>query len=51
MLVHLPADRGRAYLVSFPRDAWVPIQGHGDAKLNAAFSFGARRCSSPPSSG
>jgi LCP family protein required for cell wall assembly len=40
MLVHLPADRGRIYLVSFPRDAWVPIQGHGNAKLNAAFSFG-----------
>ena len=40
MLVHLPADRGRAYLVSFPRDAWVPVQGHGNAKVNAAFSFG-----------
>jgi LCP family protein required for cell wall assembly len=40
MLVHLPADRDRAYLVSFPRDAWVAIQGHGNAKLNAAFSFG-----------
>jgi LCP family protein required for cell wall assembly len=40
MLVHLPADRDRAYLVSFPRDAWVPIQGHGNAKLNAAFSLG-----------
>jgi LCP family protein required for cell wall assembly len=40
MLVHLPADRRRAYLVSIPRDAWVPIQGHGNAKLNAAFSFG-----------
>jgi LCP family protein required for cell wall assembly len=40
MLVHLPADRGRIYLVSFPRDAWVPIRGHGNAKLNAAFSFG-----------
>jgi LCP family protein required for cell wall assembly len=40
MLVHLPADRDRAYLVSFPRDAWVPIQGYGNAKLNAAFSFG-----------
>jgi LCP family protein required for cell wall assembly len=40
MLVHLPADRGRSYLVSFPRDAWMPIQGHGNAKLNAAFSFG-----------
>lgn len=40
MVVHLPADRSRAYLVSFPRDAWVPIRGHGNAKLNAAFSFG-----------
>jgi LCP family protein required for cell wall assembly len=40
MLLHLPADRDRAYLVSLPRDAWVPIQGHGNAKLNAAFSFG-----------
>ena len=40
MMVHLPADRDRAYLVSFPRDAWVPIQGHGSAKVNAAFSFG-----------
>ena len=40
MLVHLPADRRRLYLVSFPRDAWTPIQGHGNAKLNAAFSFG-----------
>jgi LCP family protein required for cell wall assembly len=40
MLVHLAADRRRIYLVSFPRDAWMPIQGHGKAKLNAAFSFG-----------
>jgi LCP family protein required for cell wall assembly len=40
MLVHLPADRDRAYLVSFPRDAWITIQGHGNAKLNAAFSYG-----------
>jgi LCP family protein required for cell wall assembly len=40
MLVHLPADRSHAYLVSFPRDAWVPIQGHGNGKLNAALAFG-----------
>jgi LCP family protein required for cell wall assembly len=40
MLVHLAADRRRIYLISFPRDAWMPIQGHGKAKLNAAFSFG-----------
>jgi LCP family protein required for cell wall assembly len=40
MLVHLPADRSRVYLVSFPRDSWVAIQGYGNAKINAAFSFG-----------
>ena len=40
MLVHLPADRSRVYLVSFPRDSWVPIEGYGNAKINAAFSYG-----------
>jgi LCP family protein required for cell wall assembly len=40
MLVHFPVDHRRVYLVSFPRDSWVPIQGHGHAKINAAFSFG-----------
>jgi LCP family protein required for cell wall assembly len=40
MLVHLPADRQRVYVISFPRDSWVRIPGHGKAKINAAFSFG-----------
>ncbi|QAY63610.1 LytR family transcriptional regulator [Xylanimonas allomyrinae] len=40
MLVHLPADRQAAQVVSIPRDSWVPIPGHGEAKINAAFSFG-----------
>lgn len=40
MLVHLPADHSNAYVVSLPRDSWVPVPGHGDAKLNAAFSWG-----------
>lgn len=40
MLVHLPADRSSVYLLSFPRDSWVPIQGYGNAKINAALSFG-----------
>jgi LCP family protein required for cell wall assembly len=40
MLVHLPADHRHAYVVSLPRDSWVPIPGHGSAKLNAAFSWG-----------
>jgi len=40
MLVHLPADRSAAYVMSIPRDSWVPVPGHGDAKINAAFSNG-----------
>ena len=40
MLVHLPADRESAQVVSFPRDSWVSIPGHGEAKINAAFSYG-----------
>lgn len=40
MLVHLPADRSTAQVVSIPRDSWVPIPGHGEAKINAAFSYG-----------
>jgi len=40
MLVHLPADRSGAYVVSIPRDSWVDIPGHGHAKINAAFSWG-----------
>ena len=40
MLVHLPADGSSAYLMSIPRDSWVDIPGHGQAKINAAFSYG-----------
>ena len=40
MVLHLPADRRRASLVSIPRDSWVPVEGYGDQKINAAFSYG-----------
>lgn len=40
MLLHLPADRSKAYMISFPRDSWVDIPGYGNQKINAAFSFG-----------
>ncbi|MFD4210339.1 LCP family protein [Micromonospora tulbaghiae] len=40
LLVHLPADRSRLYLVSLPRDLLVPSQG-GTEKLNATFSRAA----------
>jgi LCP family protein required for cell wall assembly len=40
MLLHVSPDRGRAFVVSLPRDSYVPIPGHGRQKINAAFSFG-----------
>lgn len=40
MVVHLTANRRRAHVVSIPRDLWVPVEGHGRQKINAAFSLG-----------
>ena len=40
MILHLNAKRDQAYLISFPRDMWVSIPGHGNNKLNAAYGFG-----------
>ena len=40
MVMHLSGDRKSAYLISFPRDMYVPIPGHGKDKINAAFAFG-----------
>lgn len=40
MLLHISADREQVYVVSIPRDAWVTVPGRGDAKINAAFSWG-----------
>jgi LCP family protein required for cell wall assembly len=38
MLVH--TGSGKTSLVSLPRDTYVPIDGHGHNKLNAAYAFG-----------
>ncbi len=43
MVVHIPADRKTAYVVSVPRDSYVPIydaegEQHGKNKINAAFA-------------
>lgn len=43
MVAHLDADRQNAYLISFPRDMWVEIPGHGEAKINAAYSYGGSK--------
>jgi len=40
MVMHLAGDRKTAYMISFPRDMYVPIPGHGKEKINAAFAFG-----------
>jgi LCP family protein required for cell wall assembly len=40
MILHLDADRKGAYIISFPRDMYVDIPGHGKNKINAAYSFG-----------
>ncbi|MEU9389979.1 LCP family protein [Streptomyces sp. NPDC048324] len=40
MLIHLAPGKGSASVLSIPRDSWVPISGHGSAKINAAFSWG-----------
>jgi len=45
ILIHLPADRKSAQIVSIPRDSWVPVPTYagdidGKAKINAAFSWG-----------
>jgi len=40
MVVRVTADRKRAYVVSIPRDSWVPIPGHGTFKINAAYAYG-----------
>jgi len=41
IVLHIPAGGGSATMISFPRDSWVPIPGHGTFKLNSAFSDGA----------
>ena len=40
MLVHFIAGGRGAYVVSIPRDSWVPIPGYGDGKVNWAYYFG-----------
>ncbi|HZK59789.1 MAG TPA: LCP family protein [Cryobacterium sp.] len=40
MVVHVPADRKHVYVMSILRDSWLSIPGHGQAKINAALSWG-----------
>ena len=40
MVVHVPANRENIYVMSIMRDSWVDIPGEGEAKINAAMSYG-----------
>ncbi|WP_084793782.1 LCP family protein, partial [Actinokineospora bangkokensis] len=40
MLLHIPDNDTRPTLVSLLRDSYVPIEGHGSNKLNAAYALG-----------
>ena len=40
MIVHVEPNAERSLVVSFPRDLWVNIPGHGYAKINAAYNYG-----------
>lgn len=40
MVAHIDPGKRTGVLVSFPRDLWVPIPGHGTSKINAAFAYG-----------
>ena len=40
MLLHVPANGSKATVISFPRDSYVAIPGHGKSKLNSAYPDG-----------
>jgi LCP family protein required for cell wall assembly len=40
MVVHTDPKAEKATILSFPRDLWVPIPGHGVNKINSAFEGG-----------
>jgi LCP family protein required for cell wall assembly len=42
MMVHLLSGGRGAYIVSIPRDSWVPIPGQGMGKVNWAYYFGGQ---------
>lgn len=40
VLVHVPAGGGQPAMISFPRDSYVSVPGHGKEKINAAYTQG-----------
>jgi len=40
MLIHTDPRLQKAIVLSFPRDLWVNIPGHGEGKINSSFGLG-----------
>src|SRR5690606_22041104 len=40
MVARLDRAEGEALILSIPRDTLVPIEGHGENKINSAYAFG-----------
>jgi LCP family protein required for cell wall assembly len=51
MVLHVPSDGSRASVISFPRDSYVAIPGHGMGKLNSAYSLGVQDAKGDPAGG
>lgn len=43
IFVRLDPKAGRVSMLSFPRDLWVTIPGHGMSRINAAYPIGERQ--------
>jgi LCP family protein required for cell wall assembly len=42
MLLYLDAEAGRAFLLSIPRDLYVEVPGHGQARAGSVYGIGER---------
>ena len=40
MIMQISGDNKDVSVMSIPRDSWVSIPGHGEGKINAAYSYG-----------
>ncbi|BDZ51680.1 hypothetical protein GCM10025867_39210 [Frondihabitans sucicola] len=49
MLVHVAADRSHVSVMSVMRDLYVPVPGHGTAKINSSLAWGGTPWRSRPS--
>jgi LCP family protein required for cell wall assembly len=47
IVVHIDPVEKTAAMVSIPRDLWLPIPGHGEGRINAAFQLGEKDPNTP----